>query len=94
MIPSQHKVMLLSLEVHRDSTSVLFFTSDKVIAITLQLSKSQYSRNKNNGMKKKLLDDWGSRRSAQMKWDMIECIAAGVNKQVKLECSQLLFQSS
>ncbi len=44
--------------------------------------------------KKKLLDDWGSRRSAQMKWDMIECIAAGVNKQVKLECSQLLFQSS
>ncbi len=33
-------------------------------------------------------------RSAQMKWDMIECIAAGVNKQVNLECSQLLIQSS
>ncbi len=45
-------------------------------------------------MKTNCLMTVGSRRSAQMKWDMIECIAAGVNKQVKLKCSQLLFQSS
>ncbi len=55
--PSQHKVMVLSLEVHRDSTSVLFFTYDKVIATTLQLSETQYSRNKNNGMKTNILLD-------------------------------------
>ncbi len=41
-----------------------------------------------------MLDDCGFKKKCTNEVGYDKCIAAGVNKQVKLECSQLFFQSS